>query len=138
MDPYRDSECAEPVDEDAEGEDPTCTCPTGLRNWTMCPGDLARPIKAWYVADRSDGHKHRMPYEKEPAKKVAAAGKQVVRKGNALRGKAVGTTRQLKKTVADAVSASSRRLKKGIKKTKSCWVFLQQLCFVLFTISFVS
>jgi hypothetical protein len=57
--------------------------------------------------------------KKTSIKKVATVGKQVVRKGKALRGKTGGTARQLKKTVADAVSASSRRLKKGIKKTKS-------------------
>ena len=57
--------------------------------------------------------------KKTPAKKVADAGKQLVRKGKALRGKAGATARGLKKTVADAVSTSSRRLKKGIKTAKS-------------------
>lgn len=57
--------------------------------------------------------------KKKPAKKVANAKKQLARKGKALRGKAGETARQLKKTVADAVSTSSRRLKKGIKAAKS-------------------
>ena len=57
--------------------------------------------------------------KKKPAKKVADAGKQLVRKGKALRGKAGATAHQLKKTVADTVSTSSRRLKKGINKAKS-------------------
>ncbi len=57
--------------------------------------------------------------KKTPAKKVAAVGKQLVRKGKALRGKANATARQLKKTVADTLSTSSRRLKKGIKTAKS-------------------
>jgi ribosomal protein L22 len=57
--------------------------------------------------------------KKTSIKKVATVGKQVVRKGKALRGKTSATARQLKKTVAEAVSTSSRRLKKGIKKTKS-------------------
>ena len=57
--------------------------------------------------------------KKTSAKKVTDAGKQLVRKGKALRGKAGATARGLKKTVADAVSTSSRRLKKGIKTAKS-------------------
>lgn len=57
--------------------------------------------------------------KKTSAKKVAAAGKQLVRKGTALRGKVGATARQLKKTVADATSTSRRRLKKGIKTAKS-------------------
>ncbi len=56
--------------------------------------------------------------KKPPAKKVAATGKQLARKGKALRGKAGATARQPKKTIADAVSTSNRRLKKGIKKAK--------------------
>ena len=57
--------------------------------------------------------------KKTSAKKAANAGTQLARKGKALRGKAGATARQLKKTVADAVSTSSRRLKKGGKTAKS-------------------
>lgn len=57
--------------------------------------------------------------KKTPAKKVATAGKQLLRKGKTLRGKTGTAARKLKKTVADAVSTSSRRLKKGIKRAKS-------------------
>ncbi|MDC8448302.1 MAG: hypothetical protein LV473_08080 [Nitrospira sp.] len=57
--------------------------------------------------------------KKPSAKKVTTAGKQLARKGKAIRGKAGATARQLKNTVADAVSTSSRQLKKNIKKTKS-------------------
>jgi hypothetical protein len=57
--------------------------------------------------------------KKNPTNTVADAGKQLARKGKALRGKAGATARQLKRSVADAVSTSSRRLKKRIKKAKS-------------------
>lgn len=51
--------------------------------------------------------------KKTSAKKVTTAGKQLARKGKALRCKAGATARQLKKTVADAVSTSSHQLKKA-------------------------
>jgi hypothetical protein len=57
--------------------------------------------------------------KKTSAKKVATAGKQLLRKGKTLRGRTGTAARKLKKTVADAVSTSSRRLKKGIKTAKS-------------------
>lgn len=57
--------------------------------------------------------------KKTSAKKIANAGKQLVRKGKTLQSKAGASARQLKKTVGAAVSTSSRRLKKGIKKAKS-------------------
>ena len=56
--------------------------------------------------------------KKRQATKVATAGKQLVRKGKSLRRKAGATARKLKKTGTSATSAASRRLKKGLKKTK--------------------
>jgi len=57
--------------------------------------------------------------KKTPAKTVANVGKQLVRKGKTLRGKAGATARKLEKTVTQALSTSSRRLKKGVKTAKS-------------------
>jgi hypothetical protein len=80
---------------------------------------LARLIQAWYVAGHRDDHNLEGHMEKTLAETVANVGKQLVRKGKILRGKAGATVRQLKKTVATALSTSSWRLKKGVKMAKS-------------------
>ncbi len=57
--------------------------------------------------------------KKAETKKTVTVGKQLLRKGKTLRGKAGATARQLKETATGTASGASRRLKKGVTKAKS-------------------
>ena len=57
--------------------------------------------------------------KKKQATKVKTTGKQLVRKGKSLGRKAVTKARTVKKMATSAAPATSRRLKKGVKKAKA-------------------